>query len=214
VVADNDPASDAIDKALRLFVYGPVGLACYLRDSGPTFMEVFVSRGKREVDGAKRTVEEKLGLSKPEPAPAPSVQQRVADGLGRLASQAGSMVVAVTGPVVGAATGGTAPATGAPTPAAPTASSGGPGSNGAAANGTSGSATEAATDGASGGGPENASEVASADLPISGYDQLSASQVIERLEGLSRGALERIRVYELAHRARRTILASIDQLTR
>ena len=211
MVADNDPASDAIDKALRLFVYGPVGLACYLRDSGPTFMEVFVSRGKREVDGAKRTVEEKLGLSKPEPAPAPSVQQRVADGLGRMASQAGNMVVAVAGPVVGAATGGSAPVTGAPTPAGP---NGAAGSNGATANRTSASTTEAPTDGVSDVGPENASEVASADLPISGYDQLSASQVIERLEGLSRGALERIRVYELAHRARRTILASIDQLTR
>lgn len=176
MVADNDPASDAIDKALRLFLYGPVGLACYLRDSGPTVLGVFVSRGKREVDGAKRTVEEKLGLSKPEPAPAPSMQQRVADGLGRMASQAGNMVVSVAGPVVGAA------------------------------NGTGGPTTEVA--------PDDASDVGSADLPISGYDQLSASQVIERLDGLSRGALDRIRAYELAHRARRTILASIDQLTR
>jgi hypothetical protein len=30
---------------------------------------------------------------------------------------------------------------------------------------------------------------------------------------MSRGALERVRAYELAHRARRTILASIDNLT-
>jgi len=62
-------------------------------------------------------------------------------------------------------------------------------------------------------GAAAATHGAATDLPIPGYDGLSASQVIERLEGMSRGALERVRVYELAHRARRTILASIDQLT-
>lgn len=182
-MADNESGNDAVDRALRLFVYGPVGLACYLKDSAPTFMDLFVSRGKREVDGARRVVEGRLGLTKPEPAP-PSTQQRVADGLGSLgkvAAQAGSTVAAVARSVVDAPRPEGIPSVGNPETAVA-----------GAAAATSGAATE---------------------LPIQGYDGLSASQVIEHLEGMSRSALERVRVYELAHRARRTILASIDQLT-
>jgi hypothetical protein len=49
-------------------------------------------------------------------------------------------------------------------------------------------------------------------LPIPGYDQLAASQVIARLPGLSPGELDRIEGHESAHRHRRTILAKIAQL--
>jgi len=49
-------------------------------------------------------------------------------------------------------------------------------------------------------------------LPIPGYDQLAASQVIARLPGLTRGELDRIEDHESAHRHRRTILAKIAQL--
>ena len=52
-----------------------------------------------------------------------------------------------------------------------------------------------------------------ADLPIPGYDLLSASQVIERLTGLARPELFAVRAYETAHRARTTILGKISQLT-
>lgn len=166
MVADNDP----IDRALRWFVYGPLGLAAYLREHGPSFMNVFVARGEREFACARRSLESRLGRARPasEPAassaPTPGFPQRVANGLGRVASQATTIVAGAAG-------------------------------------------TRAGT-------PEPAGVLGPGDLPIPGYDGLSASQVIERLEGLSRGALERIRAYELAHRARRTILASIDQLTR
>ena len=175
-MSDNDPGNDAVDRALRVFVYAPVGLACYLRDSAPTLMEVLVSRGRREVEGAKRTVEDKLGFAKPEPPPDPPVHRRVADGIGKVASQAGTVAAAVAGTVVNAATN----------------------------SGASSTDSSAASNGGTSGG--------AGDLPISGYDGLSASQVIERLDGLSRGSLERIRAYERAHRARRTVLASIDQL--
>jgi hypothetical protein len=49
-------------------------------------------------------------------------------------------------------------------------------------------------------------------LAIPGYDSLSASQVLPRLEGLEPGELEAVRVYEEAHRGRRTILGRISQL--
>ena len=51
-----------------------------------------------------------------------------------------------------------------------------------------------------------------ADLAIPGYDSLSASQVVQRLAGLSGTELDQVRTYEEAHRGRRTILNRIDQL--
>ncbi|MFM8302944.1 MAG: hypothetical protein ACKOA9_01400 [Actinomycetota bacterium] len=186
-MGEHDAGNDTVDRALRLFVYGPIGLACYLKDSGPTFLGLFVSRGRREVDSARKTVEQRLGWGRPEPAPTP--QQRVADGIGNLtkvAAQAGAMVASVAGPVVNAAT--------------------------SAASGAA-STVAAGTTAPAPAGPGGASTGNGADLPISGYDGLSASQVIERLDGMSRDALERVRAYETAHRARRTILASIDQRT-
>jgi hypothetical protein len=185
-VAENDP----VDKALRLFVYAPLGFAAYLRDSAPTLMTVLVSRGRQEAEGARRAVEEKLGLREPDPPPNPPLPQRVADGLLNLATQAGSAVVGVARPVFDAATNATAPAAPAP-PKSPTAAPTPPAANGDATHWSA----------------------QSGDLPIPDYDLLSATQIIERLDGLSRGALDRIRGYELAHRARRTIVASIDQLT-
>ena len=49
-------------------------------------------------------------------------------------------------------------------------------------------------------------------LPIPGYDQLAASQVIARLPGLTPSELDRIEAHETAHRNRRTVLAKISQL--
>jgi len=49
-------------------------------------------------------------------------------------------------------------------------------------------------------------------LGIPGYDSLSASQVVQRLGGLSQAELEAIRDHELSHRRRRTILNRVDQL--
>ena len=53
---------------------------------------------------------------------------------------------------------------------------------------------------------------ASHELAIPGYDSLSASQVVQRLAGLSQDELTAARDYEQAHRGRRTILNRIDQL--
>jgi hypothetical protein len=60
-------------------------------------------------------------------------------------------------------------------------------------------------------GPDG-SVPASADLGISDYDALSASQVVPRLNGLGPDELEAVRRYEAGHRGRKTILAKIAQL--
>lgn len=49
-------------------------------------------------------------------------------------------------------------------------------------------------------------------LAIPGYDSLSASQVVQRLAGLSSEELAAVGVYEEAHRARRTVLTRVRQL--
>jgi hypothetical protein len=51
-----------------------------------------------------------------------------------------------------------------------------------------------------------------AELAITDYDSLSASQVVPRLEGLSGVELAAVREYETAHRGRKTILSKIAQL--
>lgn len=54
--------------------------------------------------------------------------------------------------------------------------------------------------------------IAAADLAITDYDSLAASQVVPRLRALSEDELEAVRAYEAAHRGRKTILNRIAQL--
>ncbi|MGH9079598.1 MAG: hypothetical protein ACRDYE_05895 [Acidimicrobiales bacterium] len=49
-------------------------------------------------------------------------------------------------------------------------------------------------------------------LAIPGFDTLSASQVVQRLDGLNRAELVSVRAYEASTRGRRTILSRVDQL--
>lgn len=60
--------------------------------------------------------------------------------------------------------------------------------------------------------PDRRIPAAADSLAIPDYDSLAASQVIPRLESLDPDELEAIRVYESAHRGRRTILSRIQQL--
>lgn len=60
--------------------------------------------------------------------------------------------------------------------------------------------------------PPPATTVTAADLPIDGYENLAAIHVVARLGSLTPGELELVLAFELAHRARRTILAKIAQL--
>lgn len=60
--------------------------------------------------------------------------------------------------------------------------------------------------------PESVARSA-ADLPIEGYDQLAARQIVDRLSGLTADELDAVGAYERANRHRRTVLGKIDQLT-
>ncbi len=60
--------------------------------------------------------------------------------------------------------------------------------------------------------PPSEPSPAVADLAITDYDSLSASQVVTRLPGLSVSELESVRAYEATHRGRKTILNKVAQL--
>jgi hypothetical protein len=72
-------------------------------------------------------------------------------------------------------------------------------------SGGTGAATGTAT-------PANGHVPAVATLAIPGFDALSASQVVQRLDGLNRSELVSVRAYEASTRGRRTILSRVDQL--
>lgn len=87
------------------------------------------------------------------------------------------------------------------------------------AQSTSEGSASAGLDSATSDGTQNAPVTGSsrhvppvASLSIPGFDTLSASQVVQRLDGLNRSELVSVRAYEVATRGRRTILSRVDQL--
>jgi hypothetical protein len=60
--------------------------------------------------------------------------------------------------------------------------------------------------------PQSASQ--SASLPIPGYDELSAAQVQERVDGLTPAQLRKLRDYERRHANRKTVLDRIERKLR
>ena len=60
--------------------------------------------------------------------------------------------------------------------------------------------------------PAEPAAPAAAQLPIEEYESLAASHVVARLANLDPAELREVRRFEVAHRARRTVLGRIDQL--
>ncbi len=210
-----------VEKAVELFVYAPVGVALYVRDMLPSMMGIFVSRGKREVQSHLP------GRAPTPPAPPPippEVKRRIDESVGaaKYAAEAGRGVARdVAGSGIGLAreVAGSALAqflamrangtdfTGVADEATPT----------RAPERPAPTAMPAATAPTTAAPPPDAgwqTDVPSVEaLPIPDYDELSASQVVERLEGLYHDSLEAVRRYESEHRGRNTILGKIAQLS-
>jgi hypothetical protein len=49
------------------------------------------------------------------------------------------------------------------------------------------------------------------ELPISGYDDLTAAEVVGRLDGMSDADLRKVRTYEKANANRKTVLGAIER---
>ncbi len=187
------------DRLLELMVFGPTGLAVTIVEEFPKLVE----KGRHRIEGQVHTarlvgqVAFQMG------------RRQIEESLGHLGAHKGARGSESTtgnGPDDGdrhefgssPAPASTAPADGA-APATPTAPTGPNLSDPPAASSVWL------------GGAANGSGSPSA-LAIPGYDSLSASQVVQRLEGLSSPELEEVRAHEAAHRQRRTILHRVEQL--
>src|SRR6187551_3257094 len=50
---------DRIAHTLEVLVYAPIGAGLYLRDMGPTFVNMFVARGRAEIDRRQAQVQQR-----------------------------------------------------------------------------------------------------------------------------------------------------------
>jgi hypothetical protein len=185
---------DRIEQTIEMFVYAPIGAGLYLKDMGPTFVNMFVARGRAEIDRRQAQVQQRTTTARSIGQVAvafgvPMVRQRVEREVGNARQRAQTFIESIGGNDEPVAPAPRPRATPRPAPtAAPAPAKTAPPANGAAAP-------------------------AGDSLPIPGYDALSASQVVERLAGLSPPELDAVRSYEGAHRNRRTILGKIDQIS-
>jgi hypothetical protein len=212
-VADD---KDHTERAKELFVYGPIGLALYLRDTAPSFLKLFVARGRAELGSQRKTVGDQLGQARAvgEFASAYGGSQAknlLVDGFARVKARAEETLGALGVLTPDADTRTEADEEAVASPAAPPAGES-PTEVQATTEVPGPAATPLVTE-TPAPGPA-AAKPAEGGLAIPEYDELSASQVVDRLEGLSDVDLDAIRRYELANRARNTILGKIDQLTR
>jgi hypothetical protein len=198
-----------LERAVDLFVYAPLGVAMFAKDTVPTFLKMFVSRGQTELARQKKSLHDhanqyravgKFAVKYGGPEVKRQAEGKL-DGARRIAEDTISGLVPSMG-------GGAVEEPKAPArkPAQKVKATPKVESSGRSTNGTSNG--KAAKKPAAPAPPHVAPTLA-----IPGYDQLSASQVVERLDGLTPGELDAVREYEVAHRGRNTILGKITQLT-
>jgi hypothetical protein len=196
----------AAQRALDLLVYAPVGVALYLRDTVPTFVNLFVARGRSEVGQRRQQAHDQVTQARALGEFAvgfggPKLREQVEKGIA-IARKGADAVLSGVGE-------GGAPTAESDTPVTRDDSTSRPGPVAVPATEPAGP-TRAEADRSQRGASRLLDATA---LVIPDYDELSASQVVERLDGLHPGELEAVRAYEEAHRARRTILFKIEQLT-
>ena len=205
-------ATDPIALALEIAVYAPIGAAAYLREVGPDFVRMIAARGRAEVEVVQEQVAARVKHAKG------AGEVAIAFGLPLVRKKVGERLASLR-PVADGPPQTTAPATAEPAPAREpevppvriTITAAGDSRRAAHTNGHGGEpdAPVAEEPRAEASGEATVEE----QLSIPGYDALSASQVVERLAGLSVEELAAVRRYETGHRRRRTILGKIEQLS-
>jgi hypothetical protein len=185
-----------VEKAVELMVYAPVGFVNFMRTMLPGWIEQGRQEVTKQAATAKVMSEFAIGQARKDAEKAVIQAAEVVSNLQHRRSGAGSPPAprppapasAPTAPVSTAAT----PSSAASPATAPSAGS---------------SAASSPTASNNNGPRPNADALA-----IPGYDSLAASQVVQRLGGLSSAELEAVRKYEAATRGRRTILNKCGQL--
>ena len=211
------------DRLVELVVYGPVGLAATVVEEFPRLVE----KGRHQVEGQVRTARlmgqfalqlgrrrieqsvDRLGAQasgRSAPGPARRSPPRPAPSPGQPSAHAPSPPAPSPASASSSAV--------APVPVPPSAAGPSPSVDGAASTPSPGPSAARPASPPAGGAPSSAANggAIAPNLAIPGYDSLSASQVVQRLPGLSAAELEDVRDHEAAHRQRRTILHRVDQL--
>lgn len=189
-----------LEQALDLLVYAPLGLALTAREELPQLIE----KGRQRLTG-------QLAMAKMMGQFAVAQGQKEAE---KVVKQATDTLATVAGGRSSAPTTGAAGAAASAAPKPSASSSGATTTTAPSKAPTTASASGSATNGAAAnqGVPPSPAAASDDDLAIPGYGALSASQVVQRLAGLSAPELEAVRAYEAATRGRKTILHRIEQL--
>ena len=196
VAADAMQEKSLADQLLDIVLFAPAGLAMTIADEMPNL----AAKGRARIDGQVATARvvgqfavqmgRQLG------------KKQLEGLLGQLVGLGASRGSADGSPQAEGGTSSGGPAADRSGPAAdrsgPAADRSGPG---APSERTSGGAR----------GPSSSAPGDPERLGIPGYDTLSASQVVQRLGGLSASELEAVRAHEIANRHRRTILNRVEQ---
>jgi hypothetical protein len=203
-VSDDDKSP--IDQALDLFVYAPLGFALSFREfskqaaekgrqqvqvakmMGQFAAQMAGQQAEQKLSGARKQAEEVVGSFLPgggRPSHVPA-----APAPAPAPKPAAATTAATAEHVQTSAPPSTAPVTAPADPSVRTTTPDVPRTPPASSTPAPGAAT----------------------LAIPAYDTLSASQVVQRLAGLSADELEAVRAYETAGRARKTILNKVEQL--
>lgn len=188
---EKTPLEQAVEQAVDVFVYAPIGLLF----EGPSLLPKLVEQGKNQVNMARMIGQFAVQQGQTEAQKQVSKLQEQAAGFLALLGNRNDQRTSPPGR-----------AAARPGPAATSASTAPAASSSSASAGAS-----AATDAGEVRAPRPSSGDSSG-LAIPDYDSLSASQVVNRLAGLSTGELEAVRTYEAAHRGRKTILNKVAQL--
>ena len=184
------------DRALDLFVFAPAGAVLSALEDVPGMAARGRARFEQEVRNAHLIGRFAVGEG----------QRRLKRGIERLGSATpGGPPPAEPPPAAGPRVEAPAPSPAPPSPATPPAEP---------AGGPPGSALGAVPtkEGGSPAGSGDDEAAVAADRAIPGYDSLSASQVVRRLDGLGPRELAAVFRHESATRGRRTILHRAQQL--
>jgi len=211
-VTDDDSTKGPLEQAIDMLVYAPIGLFF----SGPSLLPQLVEEGRNQAKAGRMFGEFAVRQGRAELERRLAAFEEKAGETLRILGVRGDDDIA---PPPGPTGTGTSSATAAGSTAAGSSASGGVGvgPNGASARSAATASSIEGTAPTSVGGnglvtPIPTPSPTVEDLAITGYDSLSASQVVTRLDGLGTDELEAVRAYEIAHRGRKTILNKVAQL--
>jgi hypothetical protein len=224
-VTDDDSTKGPLEQAIDMLVYAPIGLFF----SGPSLLPQLAEEGRNQAKAGRMFGEFAVRQGRAELERRLAAFEEKAGETLRILGARGDDDIAPTPGPTGTGTSSSATAAGssaagssvtaAGSPAARSSASGGVGArpNGASARSAATASSVEGTAPSSVGGNGAVTPIPTPsptveDLAITGYDSLSASQVVTRLEGLGTDELEAVRAYEIAHRGRKTILNKVAQL--